>query len=182
LRIIDSAYHRLAAVWVVVLFGNLVIVFFLAFAAAIPRSGPEIAALQLSFTEDRFRDTLADWEPGAIDAYREWMWLDYIFPLAYAIFLASAVALLTAQPGLPPTRIQRALFVMPFAAAPLDYLENTLHLILLRDPDHLAAGMIGLASIAAAIKWALIGVVFAASVAIFVWRVLAAETLRSRSE
>jgi hypothetical protein len=74
----------------------------------------------------------------------------------YAVFLSSSLATLSSHRGEAPSAVKRALFVAPFLAVPFDTLENTLHLILLSDTGHLAAGLILLASVAAAIKWGLI--------------------------
>jgi hypothetical protein len=99
------------------------------------------------------------------------MWLDFLFPLVYAVFLSSAIAVLTRQPGEPPGRLQRALFVLPYLAVPFDLLENTLHLLILRD-DALEAGLIALAAGVAAVKRALLAVALAAVVTLFAWRAI----------
>jgi hypothetical protein len=174
-RWIAAAYRRLASGGIVLAAGNLVIVFLIVFnvAGTAPPSGaPGALALQLAFTKSAFRDVLNRWGPEAVASYRDWLWLDYLFPLVYAIFLSSAIATLSTRRGQPPAAAHRALFVLPFLAVPFDTLENTLHLVLLRDPAHLAAGVILVASVAAAIKWGLIACSAAAIAYWFVWRLV----------
>lgn len=172
-RWVAAAYRRLASGGIALAAGNLVIVFLIVFnvAGTAPPSGaPGALALQLAFTKSAFRDVLNRWGPEAVGSYRDWLWLDYVFPLVYAVFLSSAIATLSTRRGNTPTAAHRALFVLPFLAVPFDALENTLHLVLLRDPAHLAAGLILVASVAAAIKWGLIACAAAAIAYWFAWR------------
>jgi hypothetical protein len=168
-------YRQLARTWIAVLSGNLVIVFLILFATLgtpPPDGAPNVMRLQLAFSKGTFRAVLDQWGPDAVQTYRDNLRLDYIFPLVYAIFLSSAVAVLTHERGIPPTRFQRALFVLPYFAVPFDYLENTLHLVLLR-AHTLAAGLILLASVAALIKWTLLAVTLLAVVMFFLRRLVA---------
>jgi hypothetical protein len=156
---IAAAYRRLASGRIALAAGNLVILFLIVFnvtGTAPPAGAPTPLALQLAFTKSGFRDVLDRWGPDAVASYRDWLLLDYFFPLVYAIFLSSAVATLSTRRGEAPDAVKRALFVAPLLAVPFDYLENTLHLVLLSHTGHLAAGLILLASVAAAIKWGLI--------------------------
>jgi hypothetical protein len=170
---IDWAYCRLASGRIALAAGNLVILFLIVFnvtGTAPPSGAPGTLALQLAFTKSAFRDVLDRWGPDAVASYRARLWLDYIFPLVYAVFLGSAVATLSTRRGNPPGVVHRALFVAPFLAVPFDYLENTLHLVLLSDTAHLAAGLILLASVAAAVKWGLIACAAAGIAVLFVRR------------
>jgi hypothetical protein len=172
--ILDRVYHHLARTWIAAITGNLVIVFFILFATLgtpPPDDAPNVMNLQLAFSEDTFRDILHQWGPEAVQTYQDNMWLDYLFPPIYAIFLASAAAVLTRRSDAPPTRAQRALLIAPFVAALFDYLENTLHLLILRD-DALEAGLILLASVAAAIKWALLAVALLAVIGFWLRRLI----------
>lgn len=89
--------------------------------------------------------------------------LDYIFPVAYALFFSSLIARINAysikEPG--PT-LFFILFLLPIAAGAVDYIENTLHVFLLRkvtglaDLNDLPRLPIILASLAASLKYILI--------------------------
>jgi hypothetical protein len=50
------------------------------------------------------------------------------------------------------------LFALPWVAMGLDWMENGLHLILLRNSSRLSATPVLIASLAAAVKWGLIAV------------------------
>jgi hypothetical protein len=166
---LDWIIRRLAQTWIVVLSGNLVVIFLILFATLgtqPPDGAPGVVRLQLAFSKTAFRDVLDQWGPGAVQSYREYLPLDYLFPPVYAIFLSSALVVLTRS------RRVRVVFALPYLPVPFDYLENTLHLILLRGDHSLAAGLIVLASLAAAIKWALLAVTLLAVVIAFGWRVL----------
>jgi len=173
--VINAAYHRLAHIWVVALSGNLVIILFIAFAllsSDMPENAPSVDRLQLAFSESRFEEILAQWGPVAVYQYRDTLWLDFVFPPLYAVFLASAVAVLTApRPG-APLPLHRVWFVLPVIAVPFDYTENVLHLVILRDTDQLSAGLILLASLAAAVKWGLLAAALLAVIYFFIRRAL----------
>jgi hypothetical protein len=128
---------------------------------------PTIIDLQLAFTKRRFAEVVATWMEHtgfqAAQRARDSLWqLDFVFPLAYALMGASALARLTAHPPAPPSRLALALFALPLLAALADLGENLCHLRLLRgvrSPDdlrRLPAGLIGLASTLAALKMLLI--------------------------
>ena len=120
-----------------------------------------IVTLQLAFTTENFQAVLDQWGEAGIALFQQTMWLDYLFPIAYAVFLGSAVARLTIRKDEAPSRrLPLSLTIMPFVAALCDYTENTLHLIILANPADLSAPLVLLASVAAAIKWLLIVVVF----------------------
>jgi hypothetical protein len=166
---LDWMMRHLAHTWIVVLSGNLVVIFLILFATLgtqPPNGAPGVVRLQLAFSKDTFRDILDQWGPDAVQTYRDYLPLDYFFPPVYAIFLSSALAVLVRRPG----RLVRGLVVLPYLAVPFDYLKNTLHLILLRGDDTLAAGLILVASLAAAVKWTLLAVALLAVAIAFVWR------------
>jgi hypothetical protein len=166
---LDWIMRRLAHTWIVVLSGNLVVIFLIVFATLgtqPPDSAPGVIRLQLAFSKTAFRDILDQWGPDAVRSYRDYLPLDYLFPLVYAIFLSSALAVLSRP------RRMRFLIALPYLAVPFDYLENTLHLILLRGDHTLAAGLIRLAALAAAIKWALLAVALLAVVIAFLRRLV----------
>ncbi len=159
MRII-RVYDFLARWWIAALFGNLTVIFFIIFGLIgpdLPDNAPGIVDLELAFDKTEFRRIITLWGAEAVDQFRDTLWLDTLFPVVYAIFFASALATLTVHPERYPGWIVRGLFALPFVAALCDLTENALHLIILRDPVTLPAALIFLASVAAAIKWALLG-------------------------
>lgn len=129
---------------------------FSALGADKPAGGPSQIALQLAFSEDAFGRIVAQWGAEGVRTYRDvTLGLDYLFPIAYALCLSGAIAWLTRARGRDPTRLELALFAMPWVAALLDWVENTLHLLLLGDLTRISAAPVLLASLAAAAKWCL---------------------------
>jgi len=140
----------------------LTVLAFVAFAwfdRARPAGTPGVVALELAFSEEAFHRIITQWGAEGVRAYRtSTIYIDCWFPIAYALLLSSLIAVLTVKPGETPSRLQVICFALPFIAGLFDWVENTLHLVLLRDPSNLSAPLVLLASIAAAIKWGLIAV------------------------
>jgi hypothetical protein len=138
------------------LFMLLAVVLFAQFDRARPTGTPGIVALELAFSAQAFGNIALQWGAEAVRAYRTaTLLVDYWFPLAYSLFLASLMALLSSQAGKARWSNWVAL---PFIAALLDWVENTAHLVLLRDPTHLSGTLVLVASMAAALKWSLVAV------------------------
>lgn len=156
----ERLYRRVARAPVVWFSLFLTVLAFVAFAVldrGRPLGAPGVVALELAFSADAFRNIIAQWGAAGVQAYRvSTLCFDYWFPVAYALLLASLIALLAARSGRVPARLRLSLFALPFLAALLDWIENTLHLILLRDPHHISTPVVFIASVAAAIKWGLI--------------------------
>ncbi len=140
------------------------------------KTDPQLPALQLAFSKERFTRVLGAWHksrgPAAIPAFRRSIiQLDFLFPIIYAMFLSGAIAILTYEPGLEPGQGALLLFLLPFLAAIFDWIENLLHLRILKGVDswgEIAAvrpSPIFMASVATSLKWAL---VLASSLAIVV--------------
>ncbi|MFZ5883786.1 MAG: penicillin acylase family protein [Chloroflexota bacterium] len=125
--------------------------------ANLPPGAPTIFDLQLAFTAEKFQSVLAAWGEPNVRDYVSGMWLDFLYPLAYALALSSWLAVLTHRPDHPPARLTLTLFSAPFLAALLDYIENSLHLLMLTVLHETPAALVFLASLAAAVKWTLAG-------------------------
>jgi hypothetical protein len=137
-----------------------------------PAGSPGIVALQLAFSAQTFSNIVLQWGAEGVRAYRTaTVLVDYWFPVAFSLFLASVITLLSFRPGKPPWP---SLVALPFIAALFDWAENTVHLMVLRDLTHISATLVLVASIAAAVKWGLIAV----SVVVIVY--LTAATMRGR--
>lgn len=120
--------------------------------------GPNgILGLQFAFSVEAARTIIQLWGPQGAALIAHTMWIDYVYPLFYATFLASAVVYFSKKWDMFGPRTLVGLTVPPYLAALLDYVENTLHLILLHQFPHLSAGLVKAASIAATVKWLLVG-------------------------
>ncbi len=126
----------------------------------LPPSAPSVVALQLAFTPSRMEAVLNAWGVLGRQAYLLSLLLDFFYPLVYAFALGAWIAFLTTIPGRAPSFWVLLLFTLPFVAAAMDYLENFLHLWMLALTNSLSPSLIFLASLAAAIKWGLVGISF----------------------
>jgi hypothetical protein len=129
-----------------------------------------VVPLQLAFTVSRFKEILLSWSDVRI--FKQSLWqIDFVFPLAYAGLLAFAYA--WSRRNENPSRRDRFFFLAPFVAALCDWIENSLHLYLLRNVDAVeqakaatfSGALVFAASAFAAIKIALIAIVAIAIIA-----------------
>jgi len=138
-----------------------------------PKGSPGPVDLQLAFTQAKFAKIVAQWGPSGVRLYRlSTLALDYLFPIAYALCFSSPSAWLSVRAVREPERPLLVLFSLRWLAAALDYLEITLHLVLLSGTSHFSAPLVLTAPVAAAFKWLLIA--FALGVVLY----LAAARLR----
>lgn len=123
--------------------------------------GPSVLDLELSFTGGTFRQILLIWG----SKYAEGVgWfrtsvvvLDFLFPLAYALFLSALYAWVVTTGGGRRLRIGQ---LLPWFAAALDWVENAFLLLLLRGLHDaggirqatFSGGLVGTMSLAAALK------------------------------
>ena len=151
-------YFKLTNPWLALASGALAGFLFSRLAAGLatlPPGAPSIFDLQLAFTPQRFQFVMEQWGVAAMQNYVTGMWMDYIYPVAYSLALAGFIAWLTVRPNQPPTRWQLALFSLPLIAGLLDWVENTLHLLMLAVLHATPSALVFIASLAAAIKWTL---------------------------
>lgn len=168
-------HHKLASIPLSLFFTALAGLLFWQLArglANLPAGAPGIFDLQLAFTVEKFQSTLAAWGEENVAAYIDGMWVDYLYPIAYALALSGWLAVLTHRADHPPSRFTLALFAAPLLAALLDYVENSLHLLMLTVLHATPAALVFLASLAAAVKWtlaglAILGIVFLSLARIF---------------
>jgi hypothetical protein len=135
-------------------------------------NAPTVFSLQLAFTEERFSEIVDQWRDADLLQIRKRnMWIDLLFPIAYAFCLSSMLAWSRLEPREKPAPTLKLLLTMPFVGGAFDWAENGLHLFLLTDASDYSASLIFLASIAASVKWLLVGVAFVVSVSAAVHRV-----------
>jgi len=157
--IIKRLYER-AADTRIVLFSAIItllltIILMILNSRAIPSGSPGIIALQLAFTKSTFVSIINQWGIAGVTHFLNTIWIDYIYPVAYAIFFSSFIARLTIKLDKSPTKFH-IIFVLPFIAGFLDWCENTLHIILLSNVNNISGIMIFTASIFALIKWLIV--------------------------
>ncbi len=157
---VQSVCQRLAKWQIVLASGVLTVAFMAVFSSAdraAPQGTPGIIQLELAFSEDRFSGIVGQWsQAGTLQVQQRNLWIDFLFPFAYAPFLSSLLAWVARRScGEPSTRLI-ALLSLPFIAGLLDWIENAFLLLLLRDVTSFAAPLVFLASAVSLAKWMLI--------------------------
>lgn len=115
------------------------------------------AGMQTTFSKAKLQTILDEWGKYGLIAYMNSMYVDFIFPFAYAIALASSVALISTEKekAATPTKMALAFFTLPLAAGVCDLIENSFHLILLPNLSAFGGGLVFLSALAATIKFVL---------------------------
>lgn len=152
---------ELVAKWQILLVCGLLTVAFMWFFSSADRAAPEgtpgIIELEVAFSADKFSDIVQQWSKAStLQLQKRNLWIDLLFPIAYSSFLSGlhgALAIRTAQ---EPSQGVTVLLALPIVAGLLDWIENGLLLMLLRDITSFSVPLVFLASTAASIKWILI--------------------------
>lgn len=106
--------------------------------------------MQTRFTVESMQAVLTEWGKDGVRAYLNLMWVDFLFPAAYAVFLASAMMRTHNNTHL------RA-YLLPLVAGALDWVENLFHLFLLPNASQTLQPLpTFLAALAASLKWGLL--------------------------
>jgi len=120
-----------------------------------PSGCPDMISLELAFIKSTFNQILDKCGADGVRSHLIMIWVDYLFIIAYAGFLANLLGSL-----LKGIDYSKALifFSLPIIAGVLDVIENTLLLIQLQNSESLSGALIFLVSSAAAVKFILIGI------------------------
>lgn len=97
--------------------------------------GRSIVFLQLSLDRNAAEQVVATWGGGAAIRFSRTIWLDYLFACAYALSLASWLLRLIEKKGLSSSRRYSAAVWLALAAGMSDWMENSLELFFLTDPE-----------------------------------------------
>ena len=130
---------------------------------------PNIAALQLSFTPEAFREVLRAWKQPGVDAYRSHFPLDFAFLICYAILgymLATGTSVFARLTGKRSTQLRS---VLPIAAA-FDACENISHVRMLASDAAITPIAVALSGTFSLVKWLLTIAFVVAAVASLVVR------------
>jgi hypothetical protein len=174
---VTKALFRLAR-WPIVALGGVLTVLFLLYFSATERAAPEgtpgVIELELAFTPERFDGIVDQWaEAGTLGVQQRNLWLDLLFPFAYAGLLTGLLGILALPPSGEPRLGLSILVTLPVAAGILDWLENGL-LIWLLGPGHYHGPIpVFLMSTISLIKWLLLLVSGAAIIYQLVKRIIA---------
>lgn len=123
--------------------------------------GSGVLQLQLSFDKGRGIEIINSWGAAGTDHFNRWIFTDYIYALAYSLFLASLTAFLVTKQGKGRYPVSRYFVALAFASGVLDCLENTLEILFIKDPYGFAESLFFLHSVVALLKWAAVALVMA---------------------
>lgn len=145
-------------------FGFSLAMSFLLGAAGI--SASELIQLEITFSPNEFRSLLVSWGADGREAFLAHYWLDFVFPVIYALFLSSLFAT-SLGPRPPEGRPRRELFflLLPLFAGFCDWIENIVDLTGALHPELLTDSLINVGASFSRAKWsaAIICVVAAAA-------------------
>ena len=118
------------------------------------------AGMQTTFSKAKLQTVLDEWGKYGLIAYMNSMYVDFIFPFAYAVALASGVALVSTEKekAATPTKLALTFFTLPLIAGFCDIIENSFHLILLPNLSSFGGGLVFLSALASTIKFILMGI------------------------
>lgn len=109
---------------------------------------------QFSFTKGQALEVLSAWGPTGQSLFLKTIWLDYLYPLFYALFLSSLMAVILAPQLKQYTGLSISLALMaPFMAAFFDIVENTYQIVQVQDGAGLPGWVFFMTSLTAVIKW-----------------------------
>lgn len=125
-----------------------------------------VLQLQLSFDKNRGIEIINSWGETGIDHFNRWIFTDYIYALAYSLFLASLTVFLVTKKGKGSYSVCRYIVFIAFVSGVLDSLENTMELLFINNPYEFSARLFFLHSVVALLKWAAVALVVAYIVAL----------------
>jgi hypothetical protein len=156
---LQRLYYKLAHKEIILLAGLSTAVLFLLIHCSsnkyLPENTPGIISIQFCATSETFMAVLKQWGETGVNGYRDHLWMDYLFPAAYAIFFASLISWLDIKKTISTGKIP-IFFVFPLVAGLLDWLENTVHLVILGNPAGVNEGMVFTAFFISLTKWFLL--------------------------
>ena len=116
------------------------------------KDGLSVIALQLSFDKAVAKEIVSTWN---IEAFREWIFTDYIYALSYVLFFASLLLWLGRE-----KHVNVKWFVaIALCAGMFDWVENSLELWFLQDTDHFSSTLFFIHSVLSTLKWLALPVV-----------------------
>lgn len=135
--------------------------------------------LQLTFSRTVFMDILQKWGQTGIGIYKNHFFVDYPHAFIYTGFLASLIAYLTEEQNKEPAHGHLLLFSLPYVAGLCDLVENTLHLILIRNPVAVPGTLVKISATMTWTKWGLAGISIMAILFLVLKKTMSREEKRS---
>jgi hypothetical protein len=115
--------------------------------------GSGLLRLQLSFHKEYGIEIINLWSESGIENFKLWIFTDYIYAIAYSLFLASLVSFIAIKKGKEKNYVHKWLVILAFFAGLFDWIENTMELFFIKDPYNYSSFLFFLHSIFASVKW-----------------------------
>jgi hypothetical protein len=124
-----------------------------------PSGDTGLIDLQLAFTKGRAEKILSAWGSAGQNHFLKTIWIDFIYPVAYALLLSSLIILIHGKKRffLNDSKIN-LLLSMPAFSALLDMIENVIEIVFVYNHDLISAKTFFVHSLIASLKWTLAGV------------------------
>ena len=155
MNMLARIYEKLVSRKIAVIFGILYLINQAIIYSILSKLGHDAIALQLTLSSQVFAEILAKWGDAGLKIYLSHFYFDYPHVILYSVCLASGIAYLTHRKDRAPSSFVLFAFVLPFVAAFLDALENTLHLIMIFHRACLTPSLVAVSGIATNVKWLL---------------------------
>lgn len=131
------------------------------------RTGSSLLWLQLSFDKEAGIKIIRSWGPGGIEKFRQLIFTDYIYASTYSLFSASLISYLAKSKRRKFSRADVFFVCTAFSAGILDFIENSMELSFVGNPNAFSGKMFFVHSVIAGLKWSAV-----VSVVIYVLRLL----------
>lgn len=116
-------------------------------------SGFGVIKLQLAFNKEIGVEIIERWGDTGVANFKLWIFADYIYAASYSVFFASLLSLLIIQKGKTQYPIYTWTVYLAFVAGTFDWVENTLELFFINDPERFSDSLFLLHSIISTLKW-----------------------------
>jgi hypothetical protein len=120
-------------------------------------NGVGLIDLQLSFDKTAGIGIVQSWGEQGVHRFNRWIFSDYIYALSYGLFFASWLSFLLIKKNLVSHLSYKFVVFVPFIAALLDWLEDSLELLFINNQTAFSAGLFFTHSLIAIMKFGFIG-------------------------
>ncbi|HHL30935.1 MAG TPA: hypothetical protein ENJ41_00015 [Oceanospirillales bacterium] len=120
-------------------------------------NGVGLIDLQLSFDKTAAIGIVQSWGEQGVYRFNRWIFSDYIYALSYGLFFASLLSYLLSKKNLLSHSTYKFVVFIPFIAALLDWLEDSLELLFINNQTAFSASLFFSHSLIATMKFAFIG-------------------------
>lgn len=134
---------------------------------------PGPLSLQFASSREEFVKIVESWGYGGVGLYKNSLLIDYIYPWAYAGFLSGIIALQIIGYSGKPSVFQLLIFLFPWLAALLDWVENTTHWFLLLNIQQISNRGVFFSVTVSLLKWFLVLASVSYIIIYNTWRIVA---------